>query len=71
MAGGMSGFDLATEARKRRPGLKVLFTSGFAKPSAEDESGDGWARPLLNKPYRIHELAQTVRRVLDGEPARV
>ena len=33
MAGGMTGVDLAHEARGRRPGLKILFTSGYAEPA--------------------------------------
>jgi hypothetical protein len=34
MPGGMSGVELAHEARLRRPGLKILFTSGYARPAA-------------------------------------
>ena len=33
MPGGMTGLDLAQEARKRRPQLKVLVTSGYAEPA--------------------------------------
>ena len=33
MAGGMTGVDLAHEARRRRPGLKILLTSGYAEPA--------------------------------------
>ena len=33
MAGGITGVDLAQEARRRRPGLKILFTSGYAEPA--------------------------------------
>ena len=31
MPGGMNGRQLATEALKRRPGLKVLYTSGYTE----------------------------------------
>src|SRR5262249_62425492 len=33
MAGGMTGLDLAREARRRRPNLRILFTSGYAEPA--------------------------------------
>jgi PAS domain S-box-containing protein len=63
MPGGVSGVDLARIARDRRPGLKVLFTTGFAEdvlgPGA---SGDG---PMLVKPYQRHQLARQLRRLLD------
>ncbi|MGP0090272.1 MAG: PAS-domain containing protein [Xanthobacteraceae bacterium] len=66
MPGGMNGKQLALEARKQRPDLKVLFTSGFPGTSLSNnldlDSGDA----LLCKPYRKHELAQRVREVLDG-----
>jgi PAS domain S-box-containing protein len=56
MPGGMSGYDLAREARRRRPGLKVLFTSGFPGavfPDTIDHDPDA----MLSKPYRVQELA--------------
>jgi signal transduction histidine kinase len=67
MPGGMSGPDLAAAARAMRPGLKVLFTSGYARAAPEGSGaplrpGDG----LLTKPYRRRELARMVRRALDG-----
>jgi CheY-like chemotaxis protein len=65
MPGGMSGYDLAAEALRRRPGLKVLFTSGFNNVSAM-KVANGLAGPVLRKPYRRPEMARMVRRVLDG-----
>ena len=63
MPGGMNGVQLAVEARRLRPELKVLLTSGYVgdapnqKPIAEDVV-------VLNKPYRRDELAQKLRVVL-------
>ena len=65
MPNGMSGQDLARKARELRPGLKVLFTSGYSEhfiAAREDAKPDG---PLLNKPYRKQRLAEAVRSVLD------
>ena len=65
MPGGMTGFDLATAAQRRQPGLKLLFASGYARaPLAHDHQ---LARGLsvLRKPYRKQELARKIREALD------
>ena len=65
MPGGMDGHALAREALVRRPGLKVLLTSGF--PGAVLSNGEPTDDPpLLAKPYRIQDLAQRLREVLEG-----
>ena len=64
MPGGMNGGALAREARRLRPELKVLFTSGYF---AEALLRDGRLEPgfaLLVKPYGRHELSRKVREVL-------
>ena len=66
MPGGMNGKQLANEARRRRPDLKVLFTSGFPGTSLSNDLDLNSGDALLGKPYRKHELAQRVREVLDG-----
>ena len=66
MPNGMSGQDLSRKARELRPGLKVLFTSGYSEhfiAARGDAEPDG---PLLNKPYRKQRLAEAVRSVLDN-----
>jgi PAS domain S-box-containing protein len=69
MPGGMTGDILASEARATRPGLKVLFTSGF--PQATAMQGGGQAveivqGSMLSKPYRKYELARRVRETLSS-----
>lgn len=62
---GMNGRVLADEARQRRPGIKVLFTTGYA-PNAifhHDRLDSGIA--LISKPYTQAELAARVRTILD------
>ncbi|MFC5507659.1 MULTISPECIES: hybrid sensor histidine kinase/response regulator [Hyphomicrobiales] len=64
MPGGMSGDELAREARKLRPGLKIIMTSGFAEPSVavrELAAEASW----LKKPYSAMELAVRIRELLD------
>jgi CheY-like chemotaxis protein len=66
MPGGLNGKELARRAQAIRPGLKVLFTSGF--PGTAFSQGLDLAPDdtLLTKPYRKRELAQKIREVLDG-----
>jgi CheY-like chemotaxis protein len=64
MPGRLNGVDLAREALDRRPGLRVLFTSGYTTRLVEK----GWPAvdvELLRKPYRSVDLAERVRSVLD------
>jgi signal transduction histidine kinase/CheY-like chemotaxis protein len=63
MPGGMNGVQLAQEARRLRPGLKALLTSGFAGAAL---AGEGLPEdlPLLAKPYRQDELAHRLRQAL-------
>ena len=55
--------QLATEALKRRPGLKVLYTSGYTE-NAIVHHGRLDAGVLLPKPYVSSELARMIRTAL-------
>jgi PAS domain S-box-containing protein len=69
MPGGMNGRELAEQLRRRRPGLKVLYTSGYAHTAMAGEAAAAvQVTHLLGKPYRRRDLATKVRQVLD-EPA--
>lgn len=64
MPGGMSGDELAREARRLMPDLKIILTSGFAEPSVavrELAAEASW----LKKPYSAMELAVRIRELLD------
>jgi signal transduction histidine kinase/CheY-like chemotaxis protein len=67
MPGGMNGSQLAAEARRIRPGLKVLLTSGYVESLDEGQVIGHGELPVLNKPYRRDELAQSLRLVLGGD----
>ena len=61
MPGGMNGVQLAVEAARVRPGLRVLLTSGY---TGQALTGDLPANvPLLAKPYRREDLARHLRPV--------
>jgi PAS domain S-box-containing protein len=65
MPGGMTGYELADELRQARPGLKILFTSGYTELATAREQ-TALKDPLLSKPYRKQDLGRAVRSVLDG-----
>ncbi|MBX6321683.1 MAG: PAS domain S-box protein [Rhodospirillaceae bacterium] len=66
MPGGMSGPRLVELAKRRRPDLKVLFTTGYTEEAVTDAGGIGSAGALLPKPYSKLVLARKLREVLDG-----
>ncbi|WP_430911989.1 MASE4 domain-containing protein [Methylobacterium sp. sgz302541] len=63
MPGGTNGVQLAVEARRHRPGLRVLLTSGYTG-SALGEHGVPADQPLLSKPYLREDLAEKLRVVM-------
>src|SRR5262249_30326758 len=64
MPGGMSGRQLADEAGKIRPGMKVLYTSGYTDDTIMHHGRLDPGVLLLQKPYRKAQLAQMVRKAL-------
>lgn len=62
----MNGVELAREARRRRPGLKVLLTTGYSQayidPSLLNQDGIG----LITKPYSNNELKEKLLAILAG-----
>ena len=66
MPGGLDGRALAEAARRLRPELRVLFTSGFTAAAASAATEDQFGSNLLSKPYRKGELARRIRAALDA-----
>ncbi len=64
MPGGLSGPQVAKDARKLRPGLPVLLTSGYPAGALSDQTLGGQGFEVLNKPYRMTELAGRIRAIL-------
>jgi len=63
MPGGISGWKLADLAREIRPGLPVVFSSGYPL-EALVEKGRAEQSIILIKPYRKAELARRLREAL-------
>ena len=68
MPGPMNGLQLAKAVSARRPGVKVLFTTGFEDGTFESEGAVAAGAMLLTKPYQRNELAGKLRDALRSEP---
>ena len=64
LPGGMNGRVLADAARVVRPGLKVLFTSGYTEDAILRHGRLDPEVELLGKPYRRAQLAEKIRAVM-------
>jgi CheY-like chemotaxis protein len=66
MPNGINGLELASEVAKRRPGTKVLFTSGYTDNAMIHHGRLDQGVLLLSKPYRMSQLARMVHIALEG-----
>jgi PAS domain S-box-containing protein len=57
---GMNGRELMEQLERERPGMKVVYTSGYFDDRASPAKG----APFLQKPYTHQALARTVREAL-------
>jgi CheY-like chemotaxis protein len=64
LPGGMTGRELADEVARRRPGTKVLYTSGYTDNAIVHHGRLDQGVLLLTKPYRKNQLAEMVRQAL-------
>jgi CheY-like chemotaxis protein len=65
MPGGMNGVELAKEALKVRPKIKILLSSGYAGETLDPSLAQG-AWPFLRKPYLASELARALANLRGG-----
>ena len=66
LPGGMSGAQLAEEAQRRYPKLRVLYMSGYTRNTLIGNSVHDENAHVLSKPFRKEELARAVHRVLNS-----
>jgi signal transduction histidine kinase/CHASE3 domain sensor protein len=62
---GMTGRQLADEVGKLRPGIKVLYTSGYTDNAIVHQGRLDPGVLLLSKPYRKSQLAKMIRQALE------
>lgn len=70
LPGGMNGEDIAREALARRPGLRVLFATGYARNAIIHHGRLDPGVELLTKPFTYTDLAAKVREMLDRSEQR-
>lgn len=61
MPGGMNGLELARRALQLRPGIRILFVSGYTSATHHEGSTPG---EFLQKPYRQEDLGRALNRAL-------
>ncbi|MBE7159497.1 MAG: response regulator, partial [Rhodospirillales bacterium] len=64
LPGGLNGRQLGDEARAQRPGLPVLFTTGYANPALRTALPNNMA--VIDKPFALDELTARVRTMLEA-----
>lgn len=62
MPHGMNGIALAREARRLRPNIRVLLSSGYSR----DRTEPGENMEFIAKPYQMAELAQRLKALMPG-----
>ena len=65
LSGGIDGIEIAGEAKKIAPELKVLFTTGYSYHATLREADFPEGIEILAKPYRRSDLVQKIRHLLD------
>ena len=63
----MTGVEIAAEAIRVQPSIKILYTTGYAANAAVHNGRLDPGADLLDKPYRRAELLEKVRLVLAGD----
>jgi PAS domain S-box-containing protein len=65
---GMNGIELAREARRRRPSLKILLASGYTREGLRSSDEISQNMVFLSKPYQLSVLAETLRELTGPDP---
>jgi PAS domain S-box-containing protein len=62
MPNGMNGIELASYTREHYPKTKIMLASGYPLPALKQRHGSGLNEfAFVNKPYRLSDLARTLR----------
>jgi len=67
LPGGMNGRQMADAARQSRPGLKVLFITGYAENAAIGSGQLEAGMHVLTKPFNLDKLASRIKTIIDSQ----
>ena len=67
LPGGMTGAIVAQRAKELQPGLKILFTTGYARNAIVHHGRLDPGVELLSKPFAFSDLAARIRDLLDAK----
>jgi PAS domain S-box-containing protein len=67
---GISGREAAAQIKEYRPGIKILYMSGYAHKAFKQEESIGPHEAFLEKPFAFEQLARRIRDILDAPPDR-
>ncbi len=65
LPGGMNGRQMADAARQHRPGLKVLFITGYAETAVVGNGSLEHGMEVMTKPFQLDHLAARVQALLE------
>ena len=66
LPGGMNGRQVADAGRALRPGLKVLFITGYAEAAALGTGQLGPGMHVMTKPFPLDALAMRIKALIAG-----
>ncbi len=67
LPGGMNGRQLSDQARLRQPSLRTVYMSGYTRNAIVHHGRLDKDTDLLEKPFRIQDMAEIIRSVLDRD----
>ena len=70
LPGGMNGRQLAEAARTARPGLAVLFITGYAEAAVGELGRLGDGMQVMTKPFALDDLAARITAMIGDRPVR-
>ena len=66
---GMGGHKCLEKLLKINPEAKVLIASGHSGKGSDNDKIEAKAKGFVSKPYKINEISEAIRRIIDSAPS--
>ncbi|MEN6489416.1 MAG: response regulator, partial [Smithella sp.] len=63
----MTGIDLAQKILRIKPGIPIILCTGFSETITQESIDSVGVRDLIMKPFKRHQIAESIRRTLDNK----